>query len=106
MERYSKLKRCILIGVVCAAAAIVISWLLTSESSPLYEYFIHHTTVKNLWNLLNVVPYIVSGIVAGNPHAPSESIFWTLLIIQWFTLGFLVAYIVLLLSGESRGRTY
>lgn len=106
MKRHSKLKRCILVGIVCAAAAIVISWLLTSEGSPLYEYLLQHTAAKNLWNLLNVIPYIVSGVVADNPHTPSESIFWTLLIFQWFILGFFTAYIVLLLSDERRGRAY
>jgi Na+-driven multidrug efflux pump len=43
---------------------------------------------------LNLPAFILAAIAAGNPHQFDEAALWTALILQWFVLGFLAAYIV------------
>lgn len=89
-------------GIISALWAGFISWLLTAESSPLYEYFLHNTSLKNLWYLLNILPYIVSALVGGDPHLPSEFIFWLLFFVQWFVIGYIVSAGLFLITDRAK----
>jgi hypothetical protein len=52
-----------------------LNWLLFGETSPLYKHFLWHGTLPNLWAFLNLVPALVSAVVAGNPHSGSETVY-------------------------------
>jgi len=49
---------------------------------------------NNIWGLLNLAPFIFGLVVAGNPHAPSESGLTIGIIIQWFIVGFVLSNLI------------
>ena len=69
---------------VFAAVVLVINWLIESETSPLYEYFIWHVGLPNFWARLNTIPYIFALVFR------SELIYWALFVAQWFLGGLLL----------------
>lgn len=81
----------IMFSCVITVLALMITWLILADSSPLHEYFLWHVTIPNLWRLTMLIPYIFGAIIAGNPHAPSEAILYIAVIIQWFLIGFLLS---------------
>ena len=70
-------------------SALLVTWLIMGESSPLYNYFVWHVGLPNTWAMTTVIPFIFSAVVTNNPHSPSMVIFIFALIIQWFLVGFL-----------------
>src|SRR5262245_2559517 len=74
--------------------AFLINWLISGESSPFHDYFLWHVRFPNTWGMLNIIPFIVSAIISGNPHAPSEVIFYVGFIAQWFLIGFLLSSLI------------
>ena len=74
-----------------ALTALVLNWLLLHDTSPLHQYFIWHGDIPNLWAALNIVPVLVSAIVAGDPHSGSEAVYLIADILQWFIIGYLLS---------------
>ena len=85
--------------------ALVVAWLVSSEGSPLYNYFLWHGGARDLWWAMNITPFIVSAIISRNPDAPSEVIFYIGFIAQWFSIGFLLSVLIsMFLEICLRGR--
>jgi hypothetical protein len=72
-----------------ALSSLLLNWLLLGDTSPLHHYFLWHGGLPNLWGFLNIIPAIVSAVVAGNPHSLSETVYLLALFAQWFLFGFL-----------------
>jgi hypothetical protein len=93
------LRRQLLVGFLFACGALLISWLLGGESSPLHRYFLFHTAIPNLWGTVNMVPVLVSFIIAlpfgGVSHGGFSPlgvlIGFIVMFIYWFILGFVLA---------------
>jgi hypothetical protein len=71
--------------------ALLVTWLIMGDSSPLHEYFLWHGDLPNTWAMTTLIPYIFGALIAGNPHSPSIAIVIVALIIQWFLIGFLLS---------------
>ena len=71
--------------------AILLTWLILGDSSPLHPYFLRHGAIPDLWSMTMIVPYIVGAMIEGNPHSPSELIVGLALIIQWSVIGWLLS---------------
>lgn len=79
------------VGIAFAIGALLISWLLTAENSPFYDYFLFHGGLRNLWGMLNFIPFMAVLILTRGQMLPE--LFVTVLAIsaQWFLIGYLVA---------------
>ena len=51
----------------------------------------HGEGLAGLWEFLNIIPFILSLFIAGNPHSGSEAVICVLSVIQWAAVGYLVA---------------
>lgn len=70
-------------GVLLGMLAVVISWLLGSETSPFYQYFLQNVTLPNLWMLLNFPAFLILLIVGtGSFELGLFTIF-----LQWLVIG-------------------
>ena len=82
-------RNALLIGLFAGVTAWVVSWLLTSVSSPFHEYFLFNVWLVNKWWLaLNVLVLLVS-IALDLP----EGFEYLLIFLQWFLIplaGFVV----------------
>jgi hypothetical protein len=78
-------------SVIVVVFALVITWLVTGESSPLHEYFLWHVELPNLWALTVFFPFVFSALISGNPHSPPMAITIIALIVQWAVIGFLLS---------------
>jgi len=70
-----------------AVSAIIISWLLTGESSPFAEYFLQNPSLPNFWGLINFPSYIAGSLAGNNLHSVNELVVWAVFFIQWFLIG-------------------
>jgi hypothetical protein len=85
-------------GIV-AVAAVLLTWILTGESSPLAGYFLSNVGVPNAWRLFNAVPFIVAAVISGNPGGGPAVLFTVLQLAQWFLIAYGLSTLV------SRVRT-
>ena len=83
----------VIVGVSVAAGAFFLDWLLFMDSSPLHSYLMWHVGASNLWMQLNLIPYIISGILSGNMHGPSEIAGVIARFGYWFGIGFFVTHL-------------
>jgi hypothetical protein len=95
------IKRRLIFSIVVALGAILLTWLLHGESSPLAEYLSSHDDLPNLWLTVNAAPYIVGAVISGSHGGAPVALFTILQFIQWFTLGFLVS--TFLFRSRKRG---
>lgn len=84
-------------AIVLVLSALILSWLFSSQSSPLHKYFLYHVALPNLWAAINAVPYVFAIVTApifmsvGLPEATSGYIG---LFLQWFFIGWLLAGLI------------
>jgi len=81
----------LIFSVTVVAAALVVTWLLLGDSSPLHAYFIWHVSLPNAWAMTTALPYVAGAVLSGNPHSPSMAIVLVALIVQWFVIGFVLS---------------
>lgn len=79
--------RWILSGLV-ALGAVLLTWVLTGESSPLADYFLFHVGLPNVWRALNAFPFIAAAVISGNLHGGPDALFIVLQFAQWFVIAF------------------
>jgi hypothetical protein len=87
-------------GVV-VACAVIVSWLLYAESSPLRNYFLWHTFLPNRWSMLNFPAALLGVVLSGNVHQPSPIGVVAGMIVQWGVAAFLLS--LLLIRNRKRG---
>lgn len=54
----------------------------------------HWDGISNYWGLLNLIPFILSMLIAGNPHSGSEVVICVLSMGQWATVGYLIGKVI------------
>ena len=84
-----------------ALGIVVLTWLVHGESSPVADYFPSSIALRNLWMLLNAVPFIAGAVLSGSHGGGPDVLFVILQFVQWFV----VAFIVLTLFGFIRKRS-
>lgn len=87
------------------AAALVSGWLLTSQSSPFRDYFLHNVFLPNVWRALNVMPLVLGLLVSGNPHAQTElgmAVTVAAFVAQWSLVGFMLSKLFTSLGNGLR----
>jgi hypothetical protein len=80
--------------LIFSVAIVLIFWLCDSESSPLYEYFLYHTSFPEVIGYLSFPAFFFSAILSGNIHAPDETIFYIAMIVQWMFVGWLISLVI------------
>jgi hypothetical protein len=93
------LRRQMLVGLLFAGGALLVSWLLGGESSPLRHYFLFHTAIPNLWGTVNTIPFLLAFIIALPFGAVSHGGFsplgafigFIVMFVYWFMIGFALA---------------
>jgi hypothetical protein len=86
-------RRAVVVAVVVGAAAFV-GWLLSSESSPLYQYFLYHVAWPNRLALLNLPAVLIAVALSGSVHAPEEWALWVGFLAWWIPIGYGVSLLV------------
>jgi len=92
----------IILAVAGGIAAVVMNWLVLQETSPLYHYFLWHGAIPNIWGMLNILPVLVSALIAGNPHSESEVIYGFGVFIQWSLIVYVICSFIFRSSKSSR----
>lgn len=88
----------VIAGVVTGILAVFLSWVLSAESSPFYNFFLINKTVPNLWMLLNF-PVFMAYILTG---AQSVAFGVIVCFLQWFLVGFVFALTFSILRQKLR----
>jgi hypothetical protein len=86
-----KLKFQVVFSSLVVVGALVVTWLVLGDRSPFHDYFLWHGALPNIWRLTIIIPFILSAMISGNPHAPPTAPFMLALIIQWTVLGYLLS---------------
>jgi len=79
--------------MVFGAAFCVVAWIVTSERSPLADYFLYHTAIPNIWGALHVLPYMI-GLLIRPELLPDEVVLYALVWLQWTLVGYGVSRVV------------
>jgi hypothetical protein len=95
------LRRRLLFTGVVVACAILVSWLLHAESSPLRNYFLWHTFLPNRWAMLNFPAALLGVVVSGNIHQASPVGVVAGMIVQWGVVAFVLS--LLLIRNRTGG---
>lgn len=89
------------VGIGFALAALLITWLVTAENSPLHNYALAHGGLRRLWAVLNFIP-IYSALMFTKHQSLSELIVMSVTIaMQWFVIGHLAAVLFLKNSNQA-----
>lgn len=80
-------------GLATAVIALVVSWLITNESSPLDNYLLYNPELRNIWYALNFPSYFAGAATNGYAHSVNESVAWLVFLLQWFAVGFFIVAI-------------
>ena len=84
----------VILAVAGGIGAVIVNWLVLGETSPLNHYFIWHGRIPNVWGMLNIIPVIVSALIAGNPHSGSELVYAFGVFVQWFLILYLLCGLI------------
>jgi hypothetical protein len=82
----------LIIALATLALASLITWIIGSESSPLYRYFLYNVGIPNAWGQVNLIPYLLSAIVGG--HSGNLLVALVAFAAQWMFIGWLVSLLV------------
>ena len=84
------IKHRLVVSLLFPLGAILITWLLQGESSPLAGYFLWNVRLPNFWALLNAPSFIAAAVLSGS-HAGGPLLLLIILqFIQWFVVGFVL----------------
>jgi hypothetical protein len=84
----------VILAVAGGIGAVIVNWLVLGETSPLHHYFIWHVRIPNVWGMLNIIPVLVSTLIAGNPHTQSEVVYAFGVFVQWFLIVYLLCSLI------------
>lgn len=86
-------------GIAAVLVAVLISWAVLSEASPIYQGPYNQGPLEKIWMLVNIIP-IMAGFVAGG-HSGSTPVLVIGGGLQWFLVGFIITYIVQAFRGRN-----
>ena len=84
------------ISAITVACALILNWLVASDASPLSRYFVLHDALPNMWGAVNIIPGIASIVASRSSGFTSDVIFYVVFVIQWFVVGLILSFVVLL----------
>ena len=87
---------------VVALSAVLLTWVLDGESSPLSDYFSFHVGLPNVWGILNALPFIAAAVISGNRGGGPVVLFTVLQFAQWFVIACVLS--ALISRARNRGR--
>ncbi|SRR6266496_3015659 len=88
------IKERLIFSSLIALGAVLLTWILHGESSPVADYFLLHNGFPNFWLTLDALAFILGAVISGS-HAGSPLVLFTILqIIQWFIVAFVLFGIV------------
>ena len=76
-----------------ALAGLGATWLLQSDSSPLYEWLLYHVSWSNIAGTLNLPAFLLAALGSGNVHAPSDAWYFGCLAAQWLLYGLAIGWL-------------
>ena len=91
----------VIVGIAFALAALIITWLLTEETSPLYNYFLFHVGLKNIWAFLNFIPFMAVLILTRGNFLPELLVSELAISLQWFLIGYLASVFFWRVASEQ-----
>jgi hypothetical protein len=86
--------------MVFGVSSCIVAWIVTSERSPLADYFLYHTAIPNIWAALHTVPYMI-GLVIRPELLPEELVLYGLVSLQWMLVGYGISRVVYRGETES-----
>jgi len=101
MPLAANFSRSLFFGVVVGILACLVTWLMTSLSSPLYSYLSANPGMMNFWGKLNFLVFILFLVL---DLEDSSAMSYFLVFLQWFVLGFVLSAIINLF--RSVGTTH
>jgi hypothetical protein len=90
----------LIFSVLIALGVVGLTWVVNGESSPFADYFPSSGGLRNLWMLLNAVPFIAGAVLSGSHGGGPDVLFVFLQFVQWFV----IAFVVLTLLGVFKKR--
>jgi hypothetical protein len=90
----NKRMRKVLLASTLSLLIVACGWLFVSEQSPFYWYLIAHGSFRNLYMLLNIVPYLFGVIASGNVHGLNTGIYLVAAFAQWFVLMYFLSELI------------
>ena len=91
------MKRATILGLLCGLIAVLLSWLISSETSPLYNYFLWHGTIPSIWEPMNFTVVIASAFTGIRSTVFSAIVIF----FQWFFIGFIASWFLLKIRKEK-----
>jgi hypothetical protein len=85
------IKERLIFSNLIALGAVLLTWILHGESSPLADYFSLHDGLPNLWLALNALPFIAGVVISGRHGGGPVVLFTILQFIQWFVVAFVLS---------------
>lgn len=79
---------------------VVLTWMVHGESSPVADYFPESIVLRNVWMMLNVLPFIASAVLSGSHGGGPEALFVMMVFVQWFVVAFVVLTVFRVLKGK------
>jgi hypothetical protein len=89
------LRRRLLFTGSAVSVAVIFSWVLFAESSPLRNYFLWHVSLPNAWRMLNFPAVLLGVVLSGNVHQSSLIGVVAGMILQWGVAGFLLSLLLI-----------
>jgi hypothetical protein len=83
-------------GVIFGFISILISWALLSETSPFYQDALRPGILRGVWQIVNIPAFAVL-VVSDSPMVGFVALF-----LQWFVIGFLIAWGIQQIRGRNR----
>lgn len=84
------LRRRLIFSGLIALGIILLAWVVYGESSPVSDYLPESIGLRNLWMMLNVLPFIASAMLSGSHGGGPDYLFVIMQFIQWFVIAFIV----------------
>lgn len=84
------------VAAITLICALILNWLVASESSPLTGYFALHDGLPKMWGAVNIIPGIASIAASRSGGFTADVVFYVALILQWFVVGLILSFVALL----------
>jgi len=81
---------------------VLINWVVNTESSPLYHFFLYHGQIPNIWAQLNFPVFMV--MILSGARSMESSL--ALIFVQWFIIGLAISVTILRLIKDGSGSSY
>ena len=84
------LRRRLIFSGLIALGIILLAWVVYGESSPVSDNLPESIGLRNLWMMLNVLPFIASAMLSGSHGGGPDYLFVIMQFIQWFVIAFIM----------------